>query len=94
MGTGKKMPVLVGDKPHCPHCDGIELRRQGRFGFWQRAVLPRFGYYPWECGLCRRIFMLQQRNWGNPPLNVRRSPGKEHTQRSSAAALESPQISS
>ena len=48
-------------QPICPHCENIELRRQGRVGLWQRVVLSRFGFYPWECGLCRRIFMLRQR---------------------------------
>lgn len=54
--------AMTGEKPHCPHCEGIELRRQGRVGFWQRVVLPRFGYFPWECGLCRKIYMLRQRS--------------------------------
>jgi hypothetical protein len=22
-------------------------------GFWQRSMLPLFGFYPWECVLCR-----------------------------------------
>ncbi len=52
---------LSGEKPHCPHCEGIELRRQGRVGFMQRVVLPRFGWFPWECGLCRKVYFLKQR---------------------------------
>ena len=51
----------MGEKPHCPQCDGVELRRQGRIGFLQRAVYPRFGLFPWECGLCRKVYMLKQR---------------------------------
>ncbi len=54
--------MSIGEKPHCPQCDGIELRRQGRIGFLQRTVLPRLGLFPWECGLCRKIFLLKQRS--------------------------------
>jgi hypothetical protein len=52
----------VGDRPFCSQCEGIELRRQGRFGFWQRSVLARLGLFPWECGLCRKIYMLRRRS--------------------------------
>jgi ribosomal protein L37AE/L43A len=51
-------------QPLCPNCDGVELRRQGRVGIWQRVVLPWMGLYPWECGLCRRIYTLRQRSSG------------------------------
>ncbi len=54
--------AIQGEKPHCPQCDGVELRRHGRVGFWQRVVMPRFGLFPWECGLCRKIFFLPQRS--------------------------------
>ncbi len=53
--------AFSGEKPRCPQCEGIELRRQGRVGFLQRVVLPRFGLFPWECGMCRRVFLLRQR---------------------------------
>jgi hypothetical protein len=26
------------------------------------VILPRMGLYPWECGLCRRIYLLRQRS--------------------------------
>src|SRR5579875_3040658 len=55
---------MDGARPQCPTCDGIELRRQGRVGFWQRRILSRFGYFPWECGQCREIYMLKQRALG------------------------------
>ena len=56
--------ALMGEKPHCPDCERVALRRQGRIGFLQRVVYPRFGLFPWECGLCRKIFMLSQRSTG------------------------------
>ena len=52
---------MVGARPQCPTCEGIELRRQGRVGFWQRQVMSRMGFFPWECGQCRVIYMLKQR---------------------------------
>jgi hypothetical protein len=55
-------PESGATKPHCRYCDVIELRRQGRTGFWQTRILGRLGFYPWECGLCRRIFLLRQRH--------------------------------
>ncbi len=48
-------------RPQCPHCENIELRRHARTGLWQRKVMPRLGYFPWECGQCREIFMLRMR---------------------------------
>ncbi len=56
--------ALMGEKPHCPDCERVALRRQGRVGFLQRVVYPRLGLFPWECGLCRKIFMLGQRSTG------------------------------
>ncbi len=51
-------------KPQCPYCEAIELRRHARVGLWQREVASRMGYFPWECGQCRQIFMLPQRSSG------------------------------
>ena len=62
MTRSHREELLTGEKPHCPQCDGIELRRQGRIGFFQRAVYPRLGLFPWECGLCRKVFLLKQRS--------------------------------
>ena len=62
MTASRREALLVGEKPHCPRCDGIELRRQGRVGFLQRVLYPRMGLFPWECGLCRKIFLLKQRS--------------------------------
>jgi hypothetical protein len=55
------------EKLYCPHCEGIELRRNGRAGFWQRQIMSRLGYFPWECGQCRLIYMLQRRSIGYRP---------------------------
>lgn len=62
MMFGRPAAAIQGEKPHCPQCDGVELRRHGRIGLWQRVVMPRFGLFPWECGLCRKIFFLSQRS--------------------------------
>jgi hypothetical protein len=31
------------------------LRREERRGFLQRRFFPRFGLFPWECKLCRKV---------------------------------------
>ena len=44
----------------CPEC-GYEMRRAERKGFLQRIVYSFFGYYPWQCPLCKGHFMLKRR---------------------------------
>ena len=36
------------------------MRRLSRSGFLQQKVYPLFGYYPWECHLCRTRVMLRK----------------------------------
>ena len=62
MMFGRSAAAIQEEKPHCSQCEGVELRRHGRVGFWQRVVMPRFGLFPWECGLCRKISFLPQRS--------------------------------
>ncbi len=64
MTKGQRQLALMGEKPRCLQCEGIELRRQGRIGFLQRVLLPKLGVFPWECGLCRKIYLLPQRSTG------------------------------
>ena len=44
----------------CANC-GSHLRRLARKGFFQNALYPLFGYYPWECFACRTKSMLRVR---------------------------------
>jgi DNA-directed RNA polymerase subunit RPC12/RpoP len=44
----------------CIRC-GTEMRRLVRESFLQRKVYPLFGYYPWECPLCREPVLFKQR---------------------------------
>lgn len=37
------------------------MRRLARRGFLQRALLPLFGFYPWECFACRTNKMVRAR---------------------------------
>ena len=48
-------------KLRCPSCRSMQLARVARHGFLRRNVLPFFGFYPWECCLCRRKFLLRKR---------------------------------
>jgi len=45
---------------YCVTC-GSEMRRLSREGFMQREIYPLFGYYPWECPLCRELVMFKAR---------------------------------
>jgi len=56
---------------HCVTC-GCEMRRLMRESFLQRRVYPHFGYYPWECPLCRELTLYKVRH-----LKKRRSDRAE-----------------
>ncbi len=45
----------------CPDCGSRHLRRLPRHGFLQQKILPLFGYYPWECPICREIKFFRKR---------------------------------
>ena len=51
----------------CKKC-GSSLRRVPRNGFMQKKVYTLFGFYPWECPVCRTTTMhkkqLQRRRRG------------------------------
>jgi len=55
---------MNGATPQCPSCESIELRRQARIGLWQRHIACRLGYFPWECGQCREVYLLKLRSSG------------------------------
>jgi len=44
----------------CAAC-GSSLRRLSRKGFLQTRVYPFFGYYPWECPLCRQQLFIKKK---------------------------------
>jgi hypothetical protein len=48
------MPELLSTSKRCSICGQPEMRRLNRNGFWERRVLSFFGYYPWECVICRK----------------------------------------
>lgn len=45
----------------CPECGSPYVRRVRREGFLQTRIYSRFGYYPWECAICRKTNMLKVR---------------------------------
>ncbi len=55
---------MSGVTPQCPHCESIDLRRQARTGFVQKQIFSRMGYFPWECGQCRQIYLFKLRSAG------------------------------
>jgi hypothetical protein len=48
-------------KLQCPNCRQDQLARIARRGFMREHVYSMFGYYPWECAICRREFMIRKR---------------------------------
>jgi len=46
---------------YCKSC-GTNLRRIPRKGFLQQKVYPSFGYYPWECPVCRETVMAKKQH--------------------------------
>jgi ribosomal protein L37AE/L43A len=51
----------VRTKLQCPNCKEEQLARIGRRGFFRERVFPKFGYYPWECAICRNEFLIRKR---------------------------------
>jgi hypothetical protein len=45
----------------CSGCGSDQIRRVARNGFLQTKVFPFFGLYPWECPMCRKIFLKKDR---------------------------------
>jgi hypothetical protein len=50
ISSNQKVPSIV-----CRKCGSNALRREPRRGFLQTKVFPRFGFYPWECMMCRIV---------------------------------------
>jgi ribosomal protein L37AE/L43A len=48
-------------KLQCPNCRQEQLARIARRGFMREHVYTLFGYYPWECAICRREFLIHKR---------------------------------
>ena len=48
-------------RPACPKCKERQCSRKKRDGLWQRFILSRLGWYPWQCTSCRKIFLVKER---------------------------------
>ncbi len=48
-------------RPACPKCGERQCSRKKRQGLWQRFILPSFGWFPWQCSSCRRVFLVKER---------------------------------
>jgi DNA-directed RNA polymerase subunit RPC12/RpoP len=51
----------LNQRVRCEYC-GNALRRLARQGFMQKEIYSRFGYYPWECPLCREPMLVRQQH--------------------------------
>ena len=45
---------------HCRRCS-TKMRRLNRKGLLAKKLFPYFGYYPWECPVCRETFFYKDR---------------------------------
>jgi hypothetical protein len=45
----------------CPKCHRSGMRRIERKGVLQKKVFSFFGYFPWECPLCRVVKLFKNR---------------------------------
>lgn len=45
----------------CPKCEALQARRVKQDGFFQKFILQRLGFYPWECRFCKATFVLKNR---------------------------------
>lgn len=48
----------------CPGCGHEQLARIARRGFLRKKVYPLLGFYPWECAMCRKEFLIRKRGAG------------------------------
>ena len=61
----------------CPACRHEQLARIARRGFARQRLWPIFGYYPWECAMCRRQFLLRKRGAAYRKANAKNSTGQQ-----------------
>jgi hypothetical protein len=71
----------------CDYC-GNALRRLARQGFLQTKVYSRFGYYPWECPLCREPVMVRQQHRYKKPSESQPEAATKKPSGVGAAGLE------
>jgi hypothetical protein len=44
----------------------------------RKHVYPMFGYYPWECAICRHEYMVRKRGAAYRKVSVPSAPINEH----------------
>ena len=45
----------------CPKCQALQARRTEQKGFFQKLILQKLGYFPWQCRFCKSEFVLRNR---------------------------------
>jgi ribosomal protein L37AE/L43A len=66
-------------KLRCPNCNEEQLARIARHGFLRKHVYSVFGYYPWECAICRSEFMIRKRGGAYRKASSSSRTVREHT---------------
>ena len=72
LGREKMKTKLV-----CPACGHEQLARIARRGFLRTKVYPLLGFYPWECAMCRKEFLIRKRGAGYRRVSSAAQPGRE-----------------
>jgi hypothetical protein len=58
----------------CPNCRQDQLTRIARRGFMRKHVYSLLGYYPWECAICRREYLMRKRGAAYRKVSVPTAP--------------------
>ncbi len=66
-------------KLKCPNCGQEQLSRIARHGFLRKIVYPLFGFYPWECAICRKDYLIRRRGGSYRRVPARTSAPNEQT---------------
>jgi ribosomal protein L37AE/L43A len=66
-------------KLQCPNCHQDQLSRIARRGFLREHVFSLFGYYPWECAICRHEYLIRKRGGAYRKASAQKTPINEHT---------------
>ena len=61
-------------KVRCSKCKQDKASRVARVGFLRRRVYSLFGFYPWECGICRSQFLARKRGGSYRKSSKARTP--------------------
>jgi ssDNA-binding Zn-finger/Zn-ribbon topoisomerase 1 len=69
---------MMKTKLVCPACGHEQLARIARRGFLRKKLYPILGFYPWECAMCRKEFLIRKRGAGYRRVSSASPSAREH----------------